>query len=53
VNAILGLWVVISPWIVDRTANRDLMWNSVVTGFVIIVLAVWSAIATEPNENAH
>ena len=53
VNAILGLWVLTSPWILGRVAYPDMLWNAVITGAVIIMLAIWSALATDVElENA-
>jgi uncharacterized membrane protein len=52
VNAMLGLWVLVSPWLMTRAVEPQTMWNAVITGFVIIVLAIWSALATEANEAA-
>lgn len=46
VNAILGLWVLVSPWILQTAPGQTAITNNVITGIVIIVLAVWSALAT-------
>jgi hypothetical protein len=50
VNSILGLWVMVSPWTLSRSLDHDLVWNSVITGFIIVTLAIWSALATEADE---
>jgi hypothetical protein len=47
VNAVLGLWVLVNPWIMARTMSEGTMWNCVITGLIIIVLAVWSALASD------
>jgi hypothetical protein len=47
VNAVLGLWVMISPWVLGYAHNRVAMWDNVIVGMVVIVLACWSALATE------
>jgi hypothetical protein len=47
VNAVLGVWTIISPWVFVRTASAAMVWDAVITGIAIIVLAVWSALATD------
>lgn len=41
VNGLLGLWLVISPWLVGYTAVTAAMWNHVIVGIVTAVLAFW------------
>lgn len=47
-NAGLGLWTLLSPWVLGRAevAGRDHVWNAVITGTVILALALWAALAT-------
>lgn len=52
-NAILGLWVLLSPWFLVETAT-DAAWGcNVLTGAAIIILAAWSAIATHLDLREH
>jgi SPW repeat len=46
VNVVLGLWTIASPWIFGYAAGEPAMWNSIVVGIVITLLALWSANAT-------
>ncbi len=46
VNVVLGLWTIASPWIFGYAAGEPGMWNSVVVGIVVAILALWSANAT-------
>jgi len=46
VNVILGLWTIASPWVFGYEAAAPAMWNSVVVGIVVTLLALWSANAT-------
>lgn len=40
VNLLLGLWIATSPWVLDFTGNYyAAMWNALVVGIVILVLA--------------
>lgn len=54
VNLVLGIWVIVSPWVVmgrGLEPTRDIMVNNVITGLVIGILAIWSGLAsgTEPG----
>jgi hypothetical protein len=54
VNLVLGIWVIVSPWVVmsrEVPATQDIMVNNVITGVIIGILAIWSALAssTEPG----
>lgn len=48
VNALLGAWVVISPWVFGYSGNAARLWNSIIVGLLVIVLGVWSASASTP-----
>ncbi len=45
--AVLGLWVLLSPWILRFSRDSRATTNNVIFGIVVIVLACWSALATE------
>jgi hypothetical protein len=52
VNAVLGLWTMISPWVLVRTMSAATAWNAAITGLIVIVLAVWSALATDLEQES-
>lgn len=37
---ILGLWLVVSPWVLGFTAIQFAMWNAIVLGAVIVVMTL-------------
>jgi SPW repeat len=41
VNGVLGVWLVVSPWILGFAALTAALWNHVVVGVLIVVLAAW------------
>lgn len=43
VNAVLGLWLIISPWLTGYAEVTAAVWNHVIVGILTAVLAVWSA----------
>jgi len=42
VNAILGLWLIISPFALSFGSAAPI-WNNVILGIIVVVMAVWSA----------
>lgn len=47
INALLGVWLIISPWVFGYAGtNIPLMWNGVIFGIIVLILGVWSAAAT-------
>src|ERR1051325_464116 len=45
-NVILGIWVLISPWVLRFSGYHTATVNNVVMGIIVIILAAWSALAT-------
>ncbi len=43
VNAVLGLWLVIAPFILAYSGVAAAMWNDVIVGIIVLVLGVWAA----------
>jgi hypothetical protein len=42
-NVGVGVWLLVSPWILDYSAIGSLTWNAVVIGIVVAVLAGYRA----------
>ncbi len=38
----LGLWLVISPWVLGFSGMATAMWNAMIVGFVVALLALWA-----------
>lgn len=43
VNAILGIWVIISPFVLGFSRNQTAMWNNVATGGAVLLVALGRA----------
>jgi hypothetical protein len=43
-NAVLGLWLMVSPWALGFAAHMTARTNSIVVGFLVTVLALWSMV---------
>jgi len=48
VNIVLGVWLLISPFILGYMAGGDL-WNAIILGILVIVFAAWSSTAARPS----
>ena len=42
INLLLGIWMVISPWVLAFTGNRSPEANAVIVGLLVIILAAWA-----------
>lgn len=43
-NAVLGFWLMVSPWVLGFAAHMAARTNSVVIGFLVAVLALWAMV---------
>ena len=41
-NVVLGIWLFVSPWALGFSSSALLMWNAVIVGALIVVLAGWA-----------
>lgn len=46
INAVLGLWMIVSPFVLGYADVNDAQTNALVTGAIILVLAAFSAYET-------
>jgi len=46
INALLGIWVLISPWVLGFSTMHNAMSNDVAMGIIVVVLSCWSAFAS-------
>jgi hypothetical protein len=44
INAILGVWLIIAPFIIRYSDVSAALWNDIIVGIVVVVLAVWAAL---------
>jgi hypothetical protein len=45
-NMVLGIWLILSPFIMDYSRFAEPLWNDIICGVVIAGMAAWSAAAT-------
>ncbi|WP_445165002.1 SPW repeat protein [Neobacillus cucumis] len=48
-TGLIGIWLIISPWVYGFTINVGAMWNSVIFGIIVLILAIWSGSANKNN----
>ena len=51
VNFLLGLWMIVSPWIYGYFGNASATWDNVALGIVVAALAAWSSRASEVDDS--
>jgi hypothetical protein len=44
INVILGVWLIIAPFLVQYANVTAALWNDVVVGILVVVLAGWAAL---------
>jgi hypothetical protein len=44
INALIGVWLIIAPFILGYTAIVAAMWNDIIVGLVVVVFEVWAAL---------
>lgn len=40
INALLGLWLVISPWVLGFAGSMTAMWNALICGAIVLVISL-------------
>lgn len=44
INVILGVWLIVAPWVVGFSNVMGATWTSVITGIVVAIIALWAAL---------
>jgi hypothetical protein len=52
VNLALGVWLIVSPWILGFSANANAMGNAVIVGIICAILAIFGLMAARRAEAA-
>ncbi len=48
---ILGVWILISPWILGYWRITPALWNQVVAGVLVILLSLWGVVGVDEENN--
>ncbi len=52
VNLLVGVWVAVSPWVLRIAEQRVVIWNELIVGIAVVVLALWE-LRTDPELHKH
>jgi ABC-type uncharacterized transport system permease subunit len=53
VNVVLAVWLIVSPFALDYASHVTVLWNQIVVGVLVGILALWTALTTpEPGVTA-
>lgn len=44
VEVVLGLWLIVSPWVLNFSTSRPALWSAIISGAVIVISAGWNLI---------
>ncbi len=44
INVVLGVWLIIAPFLLGYTAVAAALWNDIIVGIIVVVLAGWAAL---------
>jgi FtsH-binding integral membrane protein len=46
---VLGIWVFISPWLLNFSTNAAALWSNLLTGLVLVILSIYGLTISENN----
>ena len=53
VNVVLAAWLIVSPFALDYASHATILWNQLIVGALVGILALWTALTTpEPGVTA-
>ncbi|MES2739578.1 MAG: SPW repeat protein [Pseudomonadota bacterium] len=51
-NLLVGLWVAVSPWVLRVAEQGNVLWNELIIGLAVAVLALWE-LRADPELHKH
>ncbi|MEK9154621.1 MAG: SPW repeat protein [Patescibacteria group bacterium] len=42
VNLVLGVWILISPWVLGFSGFAPALWSNIIVGVLIAIFALWA-----------
>lgn len=52
-NFVLGLWLIVSPWVLGFAANVNAMWTHVIMGVLVAAVSAWAVWGHRHTPAAH
>jgi hypothetical protein len=53
INLLAGVWLFVSPWLLSYSGTRNALWDAVIVGALVVILAAWDLIATQSTVHHH
>ncbi|WP_083402327.1 SPW repeat protein [Bacillus sp. MUM 116] len=50
-TGLIGIWVFFSPWVYKFTDNTGALWNSIIFGVILLILAIWAGNKVKNNNH--
>jgi VIT1/CCC1 family predicted Fe2+/Mn2+ transporter len=50
INALVGVWFIIAPFVLGLQANPGATWTSIIGGLILLVLAGWAVLNEEARK---
>lgn len=47
INALIGVWLIISPWTLGYSQDGGTVWFSIIVGAILLIVSVWAAVQSE------
>jgi hypothetical protein len=52
VNGVLGLWLIVAPWVLGFNKTNSALWDNVILGIVVAALGFWGAALTNKEKTS-
>lgn len=49
VQLVLGLWILISPWILGFSEISTVLWNNIIIGALVAIFALWQLFGSKSS----
>lgn len=46
INAALGFWLVIAPFVLGYSDEATPLWNDIIVGIIVVLFGIWSAVSS-------
>jgi hypothetical protein len=53
INLLLGLWLIISPWVLGFASDIHAMWTSVILGIIAALISAWAVWDYQRGTHVH
>ena len=50
---VLGIWMIVSPWILSYWRITSALWSAVVAGVIVALLALWQIVGIDEHNNEN